>query len=97
MLSSETATLEEVAAALGRSTDWLKRNWLRIHQEQGFPRKISLGWVWPRRQVEAWLRAGGMFPTGFVAANDDMPVIDMHQNLLLEAKEILRRRYGGEA
>lgn len=91
MLSNETATLEEVAAALGKSAVWLKRNWLRIHQDEGFPRKISIGWVWPRRQVEAWLRTGGLQPV-LVAANDDAP-----QNALIAMSEALSDRYGGRA
>lgn len=55
MLSNETASLQEVAEALGRDPDWLRRNWLKIHQRFGFPRKSALGWVWPRRLVEAFL------------------------------------------
>jgi hypothetical protein len=66
-LSDETAPLPEVAAALGRTEGWLMRNWLKLHQAEGFPRKIPGGWVWPRRAVETWLRSAG-------ACHDAMPL-----------------------
>lgn len=70
-LSDETAQLDEVAAALGRSATWLRRNWLKLHAEQDFPRKIPAGWVWPRRAVEVWLRSAGQFAARPLPANDD--------------------------
>lgn len=89
MLTNETATVSEVAAAIGKSEGWLRRNWLPFHLEQGFPRKLSCGWVWPRRQVEAWLRAGGAAPVAIVPANDDLPA-----DALLHASAALADRYG---
>lgn len=68
MLLDDVAGLDEVAAALGRSPAWLRRNWLRIHQEDGFPRKHPTGWTWPRTAVSAWLRGPGR-PAA--AANDN--------------------------
>lgn len=88
-LSDETAGLDEVAAALGRPAEWLRRNWLKLHQQNDFPRKIPAGWVWPRRAVEVWLRSGGEL---------QLPPLPANQNgaadLLEEAAAALKRRYG---
>lgn len=92
MLTNETATLQEVAAALGKSENWLKSKWLKLHQEENFPRKIACGWVWPRRQVEAWLRAGGMMPVVLAPANENLP-----GDALIEMSEALSQRYGGRS
>lgn len=89
MLTNETATLAEVASALGRPEGWLRRKWLQLHLAEGFPRKLSCGWVWPRRQVEAWLRAGGAMPVVLEPANDDAPA-----NVLVAMSEALSARYG---
>lgn len=77
MLTDETATLDEVATAIGRSAAWLKRHWLRLHLSHAFPRKIAGGgFVWPRRAVEAWLRAGGAQPQALLPANENRPETD---------------------
>jgi hypothetical protein len=89
-LSDETATLEEVAAALGRKPQWLKRRWLALHLEKGFPRKLSTGDVWPRRQVEVWLRSGGVLVPQPVPANQNAGGVD----LVAQAAEALRLQYG---
>lgn len=62
MLSEKLVKLPELAAALDRSEDWIKRNWLRQHLEHGMPRKLAIGWSWPRAAMERWLEegAGGM-------------------------------------
>lgn len=59
-LDAETATLAEVARAIGRSESYVRRNWVKLAEEQGFPRKLPCGPVWPRRLVELWCRSGGM-------------------------------------
>ncbi len=59
MLSNETAGLDEVAAAIGRSPEWLQRHWLSYHRRTGFPRRLPGAWVWPRKAVELWLATGG--------------------------------------
>ena len=72
MLSDETVGLEEVAAALGRSPEWLRRHWLAYHRRTGFPRRIPDGWVWPRRAVQLWLRtAGAQAPQPLPANQND--------------------------
>lgn len=93
MLSDDTAGVGEVATALGRSVDWLKRNWLKIHIDAGFPRKHPTGWTWPRAAVVAWLRAPARQASGPRPANDN----PIH---LLEGFEdgyaaALEDRYGG--
>lgn len=88
MLSDETAGLEEVAAALGRKPEWLRRNWLKLHQQEGFPRKIAAGWVWPRRSVLSWLRSGGFVQP--VAANQNAAEFDP----VMAAAASLMERYG---
>jgi len=92
MLANETAPLSEVAKAIGRSEGWLMRHWLKIHEQDGFPRKLSLGWVWPRRQVEAFLRTGGAVPFIAEAANENVP-----SDALIAIGESLADRYGGRA
>lgn len=73
-LSEETVGIVELAAALGHEVDWLKRNWLRLHREQGFPRRIAGTWVWPRRLVTAYLRSGGALPP--LPENDNAGPVD---------------------
>jgi len=58
MLSEKLVKLPELAAALDRSEDWIKRNWLRLHMERGMPRKLTVGWSWPRGALERWLEQG---------------------------------------
>jgi hypothetical protein len=70
---NETAGLDEVAAALGKSPAWLMRHWLSFHRRTGFPRKIPAGWVWPRRAVELWLRSAGETPPLPSPANGNDP------------------------
>ena len=90
MLASETASLEEVAAALGRKPGWLMRNWLKLHVDKGFPRKIPTGWVWPRRMVEVWLRSGGAIAPLPMPANQN----GADDDVVSRASEALRARYG---
>lgn len=88
-LTDETAGLDEVAAALGRSSDWLMRNWLKIHERENFPRKIPTGWVWPRRAVEVWLRSAGLSVARPLPANDQGLADDIEAQA-----RALRHRYG---
>ncbi|MCW5697944.1 MAG: hypothetical protein KIS96_14585 [Bauldia sp.] len=89
MLTNETATLEEVAAELGRTPDWLMRHWLSYHQRTGFPRRVPGTWVWPRRAVEAFLRAGGVVAPQ-QPDNDNAGAVD----LVAAASAALSLRYG---
>lgn len=54
-LSERVVGLDELAAALRREPDYIRRNWLKMHQRHGMPRKNPTGWVWPRGAMEAWL------------------------------------------
>lgn len=98
-LSDHTASLEEVAAALGVRPAWLRRHHRRLAEEGGFPRRLAgPGWVWPRRLVAAWLAAGGHAASGAPAgapsaANDDGP--GRGGRLVAAQRDVLARRYGG--
>jgi predicted DNA-binding transcriptional regulator AlpA len=67
-LQDDVCQIDEVAAALGRSPAWLRRNWVRIANEDGFPRRHPTGWTWPRAAVAAWLRGASSLPA---SANDN--------------------------
>lgn len=93
MLTDETAPIEEVAQAIGRpgkaGVAWLKRNWLKLHQREGFPRKIPTGFVWPRRAVEVWLRSAGQMPA-LLPANQN----EGQGDAISAAAKALLERYG---
>lgn len=89
MLSNETATLEEVAAAIGRKPEWLRRYHRRLQERHGFPARIPGGWVWPRRTVEAWLRSGGVETPQPAAANQNGAA-----DYVAAASSFLSERYG---
>src|SRR5690606_25216796 len=91
-LSDETAGLSEVAAALGREPEWLKRHWMRLAERHGFPRRHPSGWTWPRAAVAAWLRAGGVTAAPGEHANDNVTT-----DLEAAYRAALSERYGGEA
>lgn len=86
-LSDETVGLEELAEAIGKKPDWLKRHWLKLHEAENFPRKIPTGWVWPRRAVLSWLRSGGFMPPLPANQNGEADFIDA-------AAAALKERYG---
>ncbi len=81
MLRDAVADIEEVAAALGRSPQWLRRNWLSYAIKTGFPRKLPHTWVWPRRAVEAFLSQQRPAP----------PAANISEII----KDQLSQRYGG--
>lgn len=92
-LSADAVPIAEVAAALGRPESWLRREWLNIHQEFGFPRKHPTGWTWPRGAVAAWLASGGAAPRILEAANDVLPISDPEAAYMAH----LSREYGIDA
>lgn len=59
-LQDKLVKIDELAAALDRKPDWIKRNWLRLHQKEGMPRKVPAGWCWPRRAMELWIEGQAM-------------------------------------
>lgn len=94
---SETVGLDEVAAWLGRDPAWLRRHWLSYHDRHGFPRRIPGAWVWPRRAVEAWLRAGGMARIGRPHGEPVEPPANQNlpgQPVLAAFAAALDQRYG---
>lgn len=88
-LADETAGIDEVAAALGRTPDWLRRNWLKLARAYGFPRKHPTGWTWPRAALRAWL--AGVEPEP-APANDNP-----FQSREAAYTAALDQRYGGNA
>lgn len=94
MLADDTAPLSEIAAALKRSEDWLRRNWRRLRDESGFPLPIyGMRDVWPREAVKLWLRAGGhIAKREMPAGNDNAP-----EGLVSMQNAALRERYQAEA
>lgn len=91
-LTDETASLGEVAAAFGKTEDWVRRKWLKLHLEAGFPRKLPMVWAWPRAAVLAWLRSGGASAPQPAASNDN-PALDHDAAYRAE----LDAHYGGRA
>lgn len=57
-LKDNRVTIEELAEVLEKSPAYLKRHWLTLHLKKGLPRKLAIGWLWPRAPVEAWLQGG---------------------------------------
>lgn len=49
------------------------RNWLRIHDRHGFPRRLPGLWSWPRAAVEQWIARGGGAPFRPANDNQDLP------------------------
>ncbi len=72
-LSSHTVSIGDVAAAMGREEEWLRRNWRRLQRTHGFPRKIPGAARFPRAAVETWLTRGGAVPPVPEAANLNQP------------------------
>lgn len=99
-LTDKLVKVDELAAALDRTEDWVKRNWLKLHLENGMPRKLSIGWSWPRRSLERWLEQGA---DGVIREDDpsetDTPVPDDHigplKMIVANQNSRLRERYSG--
>jgi hypothetical protein len=94
-LADRLVRIEEVAAALDRTEDWVQRNWLKMHLEHGMPRKLPTGWQWPRVAMERWIDAHGF-------AVDDTSVNDEHADLAADLADLVanqnrrhRDRYSG--
>ena len=49
-------SLEQTAAELGRSADWLQRNWPDLVKTQGFPLPLhdTKPYCWAPEHIEAW-------------------------------------------
>jgi hypothetical protein len=99
MLSEHTATLEEVAAAIGRDPAWLKRHWRRLTSRNGFPAPLpGSKWCWSRQLVLLWIANAPARP---VADNENAPSPQPADaggsNDLVRAQHAsLTARYGGQ-
>lgn len=88
MQSELTITRDDLAALTGWSKTYITRNWLKLHQNEGFPRKLPDTWRWPRALVEAWISTGG------AAQAFTMP--DGEEKTYLKSqRDTLRKRYAG--
>ena len=96
MLSEKLVKLPELAEALDRSEDWIKRNWLRLHLERGMPRKLSVGWSWPRGALERWLEQGADGAAREEATPRDKPRdLAPLQLAIANQNARMRQRYAG--
>ncbi len=89
MLQAKFLTLAELSEATGRSEDWWRRNWLRMHEQHEFPRRLPGLWNWSRPAVEAWAQNGGKTPLYQLPANQNDQAPD-----LAEATARLKRLMG---
>ncbi|MGI2031969.1 hypothetical protein ACRQ1B_06205 [Rhizobium panacihumi] len=100
-LAEKLVKLAELAEALDRSEDWVKRNWLKLHLEKGMPRKLTIGWSWPRSSMEHWLEEGAGGAIRIVEAEPaPMPAVPASNVIALAAitanqNHFLRHRYSG--
>lgn len=95
-LSEKLVKLGELATALDRTEDWIKRNWLKLHLEKGMPRKIAVGWAWPRGALERWLEEGADgVPREQPPAPAESPVGAVLAGIVANQNADLRERYAG--
>lgn len=91
-LADRVVGISELALALGRSEQWIKRQWLNLHMEEGMPRKLPTNWVWPRKAMENWIEQQGAVFSQESAdqatpVNPDLKIITFSEN------QKLRERY----
>lgn len=89
-LEDLTIGVDEICKACGWSARYLKNNWLSLHLEEGFPRKLPSGMRWPRSLVEDWITSGGATQCQTTEAGE-------LRSLLTVQKRRLQQRYGGRA
>ena len=88
-------SLDELAALIGRSRDWLYRHRRRLEDKEGLPKPILPGgrMRWHRASIDAWLARHHPQAQPLRAANDDAaPVIPAGDG---EWTDYLARCYGG--
>lgn len=91
-LADRVVGIGELSLALGRSEQWIKRQWLKLHEEEGMPRKLPTNWVWPRKAMENWIERQGSV---FVQEDTEQP-LPVHPDLkviTLSENQMLRERY----
>ncbi len=90
-LQDKLVPIEELATALGRKPSWLMRNWLRMHQQHGMPRKVPSTWCWPRRAMEAWFEGQQDIPD---QVEQPSPPVGLAA-IVANENHRLHQRYGG--
>lgn len=86
--------LDELADVLGITPDNLKRTWLKLHQEQGMPRKHAAGWFWPRRSIEVWLTSQAYVSADPGNDNDGEIPVTVHETRVAEQRAALHTLLG---
>ncbi|TYC51642.1 hypothetical protein FMN50_20390 [Rhodobacterales bacterium] len=86
--------LDELANVLGKTPDYLKRNWLKLHQKLGMPRKHPAAFIWPRGAINVWLTSQAYVEA--VPGNDntgDLPP-SLHETRVAEQRAALHASMG---
>lgn len=62
-LQDETVAIDEIAQAMGRTAEWLKKNWRRLHKNKNFPHMLpGTQGLWSRPAVRDWMVNSGELP-----------------------------------
>lgn len=84
-MPSLVMTIEEVAAHLGCTPAYLRRNWRRLVRERGMPKQLpGSDGRWPRVAMELWLSHGDASPRFDDTGPLDDPVSRERAALYLE-------------
>lgn len=96
-LSEKFVTIDELAAATGRTLDWWRRNHRRMATEEGMPEKSALGWLWPRKALERWIDGEGFLHGAEPAPQADGQAAAQGSTIAANQNRTLRARYAGRA
>ena len=94
-LADRLVRIDEVAAALDRTEDWVQRNWLKMHTAHGMPRKLPTGWQWPRAAMERWIESFGASAYEATGPNDPVDLSAELADLVANQNRRHRDRYMG--
>jgi len=87
--------LTELAQVLGKTPDYLKRNWLKLHRTLGMPRKHPAGFIWPRGAINVWLTSQAFVDA--TPGNDNTGEIPpcLHETRVAEQRAALHKSLEG--
>jgi hypothetical protein len=94
-------SLEETAAEIGRSADWLQRHWPRLVRERGFPLPLhdEKPYVWDPDHLQAWkdLRLTSEVRERLDQMRGKVPDLAAKQDAVVEQhRQALAKRFGNE-